>query len=115
MTARSDISRDEITPETIRELYDCDYETCQLTYRLRARKWFKSDQAQKRFNTLFAGKQAFTSLDDDGYLSGFIFTHRFKFHRVIWAHRFGEWPKKTRGYVSGVREAVRTGNLQPIL
>lgn len=80
----------ELNQAIVRELFDYDPETGDLTWRLRARRWFNSDRAWRRWNTLFAGKLVRTTTGD--CLQTCIFGHKYRVHRLIWLHVTGAWP-----------------------
>lgn len=63
-----------------------------LTWRFRSREWFQTLNAFRRWNTMFANKQAFTNIDEDGYLRSKICNIDYKAHQVIWCMCFGYYP-----------------------
>jgi len=72
-----------ITPEIVREFFVYDIFTGKLYWKYRDRKWFKSDGPYKTWNKRFAGKEAFTSIDANGYRHGTLFGRPQYAHRII--------------------------------
>jgi hypothetical protein len=85
----------ELTQEIVRELLDYDPETGELRWKERGIQWFENakypEAQRKRWNTRYAGKEAFTNLNL-GYKVGDLLSNRIKAHRVIWLWMTGEWP-----------------------
>ncbi len=74
----------------------------------------------RRFNSMFAGKEAFTPSNRRGYKIGSIFNNSMMAHRVIWALVTGSWPKVEIDHIDGnpsnnclanLREATRSQNM----
>lgn len=104
--------REDITPEIIREFLECDFETGLLTWRVRHRKWFKSDQSHSAWNTKYAGKPAFTSPFGGQYRCGRIFSITLLAHRVVWAHFHGVWPSDLIDHKNGAEKGDGISNLR---
>lgn len=85
---------DSITPEVLRELLEYNPETGKLYWRVRDRKWFKSDRSCSSFNARDAGKEAMTASKERGHKQGIVLGKQLLAHRVAWAIYYGEWPKK---------------------
>lgn len=109
----------ELTQEIVRELLDYDPETGVLTWRERDLKWFKSGKNYSEnlriansWNTKWAGKQAFTTIDN-GYNIGFLLFKKVKAHRVIWLYVHGYMPIYT-DHVNGLRDDNRLVNLRAV-
>ena len=83
------------TPEELRKLLRYEPETGKLFWVPRPEESFASVNAARSWNTKYAGKEAFTSLDRDGYRQGTICGIFVRAHRVIWAIMTGEWPSDT--------------------
>ena len=66
----------------------------------------------RRWNTRFAGKEAFTSINGDGYYQGSIFCRTYSAHRVIWAMETGAWPVDQIDHKDHVRTHNRMANLR---
>lgn len=81
----------------VRDYLDCDYETGQLTWRVRPNN--------RRFTTRYAGTEAFTAVESNGYRRGSINNQLFRRHQVVWCHYHGKWPTDPidhkRGVVAG--------------
>lgn len=112
------------TPEELGQLLRLEPETGRLFWIKREAKWFRddakwtADQVCRRFNTKYAGTEAFTALTA-GYPSGNLLGHKFQAHRVIWALFFGEWPVDEIDHIDGnranncirnLRQATRSQN-----
>ena len=60
----------------------------------------------------FPRKEAFTSLNNGGYLEGKILGKYYKAHRVIWLWMTGEWPKEQVDHINHDRTDNRWCNLR---
>ncbi|CCV12983.1 HNH endonuclease [Mesorhizobium sp. STM 4661] len=94
----------------LQELLDYDPVTGRLTWKRRDLKWFKAERWQKRWNTRHAGKEAFTSINNRGYLSGCLLGKKVLSQRVIWIWMTGEIPVEV-DHEDGVRTNNRWTNL----
>ena len=105
--------REDITPAIVRELMRYDPATGKLFWKKRARKWFKTQRDCNAWNTNYAGKEAFTAQDGNGYHYGHIFGIPFKAQRVAWAISEGEWPPNKLDHRDRNRGNNRLRNLRP--
>jgi hypothetical protein len=90
-----------------------DPETGKLYWLERPRVFFKSDKDHKRWNTRYAGNEAF-SPNNNGYLDGMIFRRMYRAHQVAWALHYGEWPKDQIDHINGDRSDNRITNLRVV-
>lgn len=104
---------------TLREALKYEPETGLFTWRERPVHHFKNDtrwsasQAQKRWNTRYAGNQAFLQENKvSGYLTGVIDGQRLLAHRVAWAISVGSPPLSTIDHRNGARHDNRLCNLR---
>ena len=107
------------SPETLRKLLRYDAGTDKLFYLARTEDMFE-DGAQSarhrcaRWNSMYSGKEAFSSVTITGYLIGSIHGKKLYAHRVIWAMETGEWPSDEIDHVNGVRSDNRIQNLRSV-
>lgn len=103
---------------TLRESVSYDKETGLFKWLERPIWHFKNDakwsaaQAQKRWNTTYAGKPAFCTIGKNGYLSGVIDCVRIHAHRAAWAWSTGQWPDETIDHKNRDRLDNRLVNLR---
>lgn len=80
------------SPEELRQLLSYDAETGKLFWLPRPREIFATSRAFALWNTRFAGHEAFTSVNNNGYRHGKVFGIGLLASRVIWALQTGAWP-----------------------
>lgn len=88
----------EITQSVVHELLDYFPHTGKFVWKERGIHWFKdgyrtAEAECKRFNAINSGKEAFTSLNSDGFLHGSILKKDVSAHKVAWLYVYGHWPK----------------------
>jgi hypothetical protein len=107
----------KLPPELLHELLDYEPDTGILTWKAREVHLFNAtekksaEHSQRRWNTMYAGKQALIALRA-GYPSGSIFDICVSAHRVIWAMQTGEWPETTVDHEDGDKKNNRWKNLR---
>ena len=104
----------KLSPDTFRRLLRYEPETGKLYWRSRTIDLCTSENAMKGFNTQFAGKEAFTADNGEGYRCSCIRGRQFKAHRVIWAIVHGKWPKDQIDHINGDRSDNRLCNLREV-
>lgn len=100
------------TPELLRKLLRYERLTGLLFWRERTPDMFKdsersSEWACNNWNSRFAGEEAFTAINAQGYKVGAIFDMMHRAHRVIWAMETGAWPINEVDH----NDHVRTNNI----
>lgn len=88
----------EISVEVLRKLLRHDPVTGQLFWKTRPIELFRDTENRTAehtcalWNSIWAGQEAFTSVQEGGYRRGGVFGRLYLAHRVIWALETGEWP-----------------------
>lgn len=108
--------RADITPELCRQLLRYEPETGKLFWLPRPASMFRDGKQSAQhncniWNGRYAGKEAFTHIDNYGYPNGSIFDLHMKAHRVIWAIVHGKWPDADIDHLDGSRGNNRLVNL----
>lgn len=106
------------TPEELRKLLRYDPGTGKLFWRHRTPDMFEckkysADRRCRRWNTIFAEKEALTT-GNCGYKTGKIMGKGFLSHRVAWAIYYGEWPENVIDHINGDRSDNRISNLRSV-
>lgn len=105
------------------KLNSVDMETLEICVRLdgqklfwkeRPRSLFSSDKDCKRWNTTYAGKEAFCTKTFYGYLAGTLFKRHLFAHRVIWALHHKSFPLLWLDHIDGNRENNDISNLREV-
>lgn len=106
----------QLTQAILHELLHYDPFTGALTWRKRARKWFKTNSNWKRWNTRFAGKPAFITTYglSKGYWCGSIFGKPYLAHRIIILWMTGHWPNPEVDHINQKGSDNRWANLQEV-
>lgn len=100
--------REILSSDELRQLLDYDPATGKLF-------WKERPDAAARWNTRYAGKEAFTSTNNNGYRQGRIHMVNNLAHRVIWALAYGRWPDFPReqiDHINGDRCDNRLENMR---
>jgi len=98
----------------LRQLLRCDAEAGKLYWKPRPREMFSSQKGYRTWEARFAGKEAFTALNRNGYLHGCILYTYFLSHRVIWAMHYGEWPDDHMDHINHNRTDNRISNMRVV-
>lgn len=97
----------------------CDADTGKLFWLPRTPAMFTNStrrpkQACSRWNTIYAGKEAMTASDQDGYRLGKINNVSYRAHRVVWAITNGDWPADQIDHINGDTSDNRPINLRSV-
>jgi len=102
-----------ITPALLRKLLRYEPDTGKLFWIVRPVEMFKAKRDADRWNTRYAGKEAFTAYSN-GYLLGRLAGATLKAHRVIWAIYYGEWPSQHIDHINGIPGDNRIENMRVV-
>ncbi|WP_251847234.1 HNH endonuclease signature motif containing protein [Enterobacter hormaechei] len=107
-----EIAKDKELPvEYLRECFQYDPETGELTWKERPLSHFEhSTKADGGFNKKYAGKIA-GSVMARGYVWITLNKRPHFAHRIAWAIHYGEYPKDVIDHVNGIRTDNRISNL----
>jgi hypothetical protein len=94
------------------ELLLVEHETGRIFWRVRDRKWFKSDVSWRRWNEVFATKEGFTATNRQGYLRSSILCMECYAHRVVWKSFYRTEPPAIIDHINGDTSFNGISNLQ---
>ena len=105
--------------DTLRKLLRYEPETGKLFWLIRTADLFNDGYRSAagtcaNWNAKYAGKEALTSLNGNGYRQGFIFNKHFVAHRVAWALHYGVWPENEIDHINHDRADNRILNLRDV-
>ena len=107
-------------PERIwaQSLLDYDPATGKLFWKERPVESFAEgnrgrDAVAKTWNSRFAGREAMTALDSNGYHHGNFGRKKRSAHRLAWLIATGEWPEQI-DHINGIRTDNRLVNLRAV-
>lgn len=109
-----------LTPDELRQLLTFNPDTGKLFWKERPVELFKhsgswtAEHFCSRWNSRFANKEAFISINSGGYHQGRIHYRLHVAHRVIWAMYHDEWPKDEIDHINGNRRDNRVVNLREV-
>lgn len=98
--------------DQVSQLLRYEPETGKLFWKERPLAFFRTVWACRVWNSVYSGKEAFTTVSTSGYKAGGIFGVRYAAHRVIWLLTTGAWPVNNIDHIDGDRANNRFGNLR---
>lgn len=93
--------------EDLRQLLTYDPETGRLF-------WKERPRGPVKWNTRYAGVEAFTARSSSGHLVGSIFDKRYLAHRVAWVLHYGFWPNGVIDHINRDPSDNRIVNLRDV-
>lgn len=107
------------TPEELRQLVLYEPETGRLFWLPRPPSMFiAGSQSAERgaaiWNSQHAGREAFVTITNYGYLIGSLFKRMVVAHRVAWCLHYRRWPSMQIDHINGVRTDNRIANLRHV-
>ena len=105
--------------DVLGSLLRCDAAAGRLHWRERTERFFNStprrsaEWACRQWNARWAGKEAFTVKNNNGYLMGEIFTRSYMAHRIIWKMAVGADPEEI-DHIDGNRSNNKIANLRSV-
>ncbi len=106
------------SPEVLRQLLRYEPETGKLFWLPRGAQWFNATQGRTaahacaNWNARYAGREAFTATDHNGYRCGAILNVNFLAHRVVWAIHYGQEPSGQIDHINGMPHDNRLANMR---
>ncbi|MDB6454707.1 HNH endonuclease [Falsirhodobacter sp. 20TX0035] len=105
------------SPEVLRQLLDYNPDTGRFVWKRRGIEWFtvgrfSAEWSMEKWNTRYAGQEAFASVDNLGYRQGTVQYVKLRAHRVAWAMHFGVWPTGVIDHINGDETDNRICNLR---
>jgi hypothetical protein len=116
---KTPMTKDILSPELLRKLVRYEPSTGMLFWLKRSPHDFTDGKHPKEnicaaWNARFAGREAFSVDDGNGYKHGKIGGKHLKAHRVAWVVHYGKWPEDQIDHINGNRSDNRIENLREV-
>lgn len=101
--------------DVLNQFLQYDYDSGKLYWRFRSGDMFigGDERTHKVWNSRYAGREAFVTANEKGYLYGSILKQKMKAHRVIWKMVTGEEPDQI-DHINGRNADNRWINLRDV-
>jgi hypothetical protein len=104
----------ELTAEQARELLHYSPKTGRLFWKERTVDLFATERSWKTWNKRYAGREAFTSCNVNGYRHGSVFDVSISAHKLVWLLAHGRWPNGHIDHINGIRDDNRLVNIREV-
>lgn len=104
----------ELTYSEMSQLLKYEPESGKLFWLPRPLSMCPTEGYWRAVNARFAGKEAFTAMNGNGYRRGRIWKRNYYAQRVSWLLHYGEWPSGTIDHIDGDTDNNRIVNLRDV-